>query len=65
MTNLNPLLIKKNIDMYSLKCDYYDKEFETIDELLQDILNSGMDSSYEITKDGLGIGESAFQLLIP
>ena len=51
--------------MYSLKCDYYDKEFETIEELLQDILNSGMDSSYEITKDGLGIGESAFQLLIP
>ena len=51
--------------MYSLKCDYYDKEFETIDELLQDILNSGMDSSYEITKDGLVIGESAFQLLIP
>lgn len=51
--------------MYSLNCDYYSKEFETIEELLKDILNSGMDSSYEITKDGKGIGQSAFQLLTP
>ena len=57
--------MKKNIVMYSLNCEYYHKQFETIEELLQNILNSGMDSSYEITKDGKGIGESAFKLLTP
>jgi len=51
--------------MYSLDCDYYEKEFKTLDELLQDVLNSGMDSSYEVTKDGKGIGETAFELIVP
>jgi hypothetical protein len=51
--------------MYSIDCQYYDKEFETLKELLDDILNSGMDSSYEVTKDGIGIKETAFELLQP
>jgi hypothetical protein len=49
--------------MYSLKCFYYDKEFKTIEELMTDILNSGMDPNYEITKDGVGIGEEAINYL--
>ena len=51
--------------MYSLDCEYYDKEFETLDELLQDILDSGMDGSYEVTKDGKSIGETAFDFIVP
>jgi hypothetical protein len=43
--------------MYSLKCDYYKKEFNTIDELIDNVLMDGMDPSYEVTKDGKGTGE--------
>ena len=43
--------------MYSLKCSYYQKEFNTIDELIDDVVSSGMDPSYEITKNGKGTGE--------
>lgn len=49
--------------MYSLKCDYYKREFETIDELLEDILSSGMDPNYEITKNGVATGEKAIDLM--
>ena len=51
--------------MYSLDCSYYDKSFNTIDELIQDIINSGMDPNYEITYNGKGTGEIAFDLIIP
>lgn len=49
--------------MYSLKCKYYTKEFSTIDELIQDVMMSGMDPNYEITHNGEGIGESAIELI--
>lgn len=49
--------------MYSLKCSYYTKEFSTLDELLDDIMTSGMDPNYEITKNGKGTGENAIDLL--
>lgn len=43
--------------MYSLDCEYYTKEFNTIEELVENAMECGMDLSYEITKDGEGIGE--------
>lgn len=49
--------------MYSLKCKYYKKSFATLDELLEDVMNSGMDPSYMITKNGKSIGEKAQDLL--
>lgn len=49
--------------MYSLKCSYYAKQFNTIQELIDDIIESGMDPDYEITKDGKGIGQQAEDLL--
>ena len=49
--------------MYSLKCKYYTKEFKSIDELIDDVINSGMDPNYEITRDGKGIGERAIDLI--
>lgn len=51
--------------MYSLKCDYYDKSFGTMQELLDDVMASGMDPNYEITRDGRGIGETAWDMLGP
>ena len=49
--------------MYSLKCSYYKKEFNTIDELINDVISSGMDPNYEITEDGEGIGEYVIDLM--
>jgi len=49
--------------MYSLNCDYYTREFSTIDELISDIMSSGMDPNYEITFNGVSTGELAADLL--
>ena len=49
--------------MYSLDCSYYEKEFNTIDELLNDVLMSGMDPNYEITRNGKPTGEQAIDLI--
>jgi len=49
--------------MYSLDCNYYDKEFSTIEKLLDDIINSGMDPNYNITLDGVDTQESAWELI--
>lgn len=45
--------------MYSLDCTYYNKEFSTLIELLDDIILTGMDPNYEITLNGVGTGEEA------
>jgi hypothetical protein len=49
--------------MYSLNCSYFKKEFYSIDELVNDVMISGMDPNYEITKDGVGIGEMVIDLI--
>jgi hypothetical protein len=49
--------------MYSLNCDYYTREFSSIDELISDIMSSGMDPNYEITFNGVSTGELAADLL--
>jgi len=49
--------------MYSLDCNYYENNFSTIDELIRDVIQSGMDPNYEITKDGRGTGEQAIDLI--
>ena len=49
--------------MYSLKCDYYLKNFETLDELIDDVVSRGMDPNYEITRDGKGTGEEIVDLI--
>ena len=43
--------------MYSLDCTYYEKTFDTLQELIDDVITSGMDPNYEITRNGKGIGE--------
>ena len=50
--------------MYSLDCSYYEKEFMYLDELIDDIKVSGMDPNYEITCNGIPIGEMAVDLIV-
>jgi hypothetical protein len=51
--------------MYSLDCSYYTKEFKNIDQLLRDVMDSGMDPNCEITFNGKPTGETAWDLLEP
>jgi hypothetical protein len=51
--------------MYSLNCSYYDKQFASLNDLLDDIMSSGMDPNYEITRNGKSTGETAWDLLGP
>ena len=51
--------------MYSLNCSYFKKEYSTINELVNDVIVSGMDPNYEITKNGVGIGEECVDFIIP
>ena len=48
---------------YSLDCSYYDKEFDSIDELIDDIASSGMDPNYEITCNGINTGDIAIDMI--
>lgn len=50
-------------DEYSLDCPYYTRSFPSIDELINDIMYSGMDPNYEITLNGEGTGEMAIDLI--
>ena len=50
-------------DFYSLDCSYYDKEFDSIDELIDDIASSGMDPNYEITCNGINTGDIAIDMI--
>ena len=49
--------------MYSLDCSYFDKEFDTISELIDDVTMSGMDPNYEITRNGTPTGEFAIDFI--
>lgn len=49
--------------MYSLDCSYYKAEFKTLNQLIDDVLMTGMDPNYEVTIDGVGTGEILFDLI--
>jgi hypothetical protein len=50
-------------NLYSLDCKYYDKKFGTISELINDVVISGMDPNYEVTKNGVPTGEDLIDLI--
>ena len=49
---------------FSLDCDYYNGEFDSVNDLINDIASSGMDPNYEITCNGLGTGENAIDYIV-
>jgi len=49
--------------MYTLDCSYYTKSFNSIDELIDDIIISGMDPNYEIVRNGKPTGDMAVDLI--
>jgi hypothetical protein len=49
--------------MWTLDCSYYDKSFSTLRELIDDVLESGMDPNYEVVRNGRKIGETLADFL--
>lgn len=43
--------------MYGLNCKYYTKTFKNLDDLVQDIIERGMDPNYEIYQDNQPTGQ--------
>ena len=50
--------------MYSLDCSYHTESFDTIDQLIDDVVSSGMDPNYEITRNGVKTGEEVIDLIV-
>lgn len=51
--------------MYSLDCSYFNESFQTLDALLNAVLERGMDPNYEILRNGQPTGETAWDLIGP
>jgi hypothetical protein len=52
----------KNI--YTLDCSYYSRSFDTIDELVRDVVDSGMDPNYEVLNNGKPTGTQLIDLIV-
>lgn len=48
---------------YSLDCPYYTRTFSTLDDLIRDIIMTGMDPDHEVTVNGKGIGQAAIEFM--
>ena len=49
---------------YSLKPSFLPREFDTIEDLVQYVLDYGVDPSYEIMHGGVDTGEKAVDFII-
>jgi hypothetical protein len=52
-------------DKFSLDCGYYNKEFDSLQKLLDDVMISGMDPNYRIIINGKPTAETAWDLIGP
>ena len=51
-------------DQYSLDCSYYSKSFSNVNDLVNDIISSGMNPNYEITWNGIPTTEMASDFIV-
>ncbi len=49
--------------MYSLDVSYFEEEFDSVEELINYVVEYGMDPNYEITRNGRPTGEQAIELM--
>lgn len=50
--------------MYSLDCSYYSKTFDSVNDLVNDVIQSGMDPNYEITHNDIPTGEEVIEFIV-
>jgi hypothetical protein len=49
--------------MYTLNCNYYRAEWPTLEDLISDVLNKGVDPNLEVLRDGKPTGELLIDLI--
>jgi hypothetical protein len=52
------------MNKYSLDCSYFNDEFDTAQELVQYVIECGMDPNYEILVNGKSTGEFVSDLIV-
>tara|TARA_R110002012_G_scaffold322078_1_gene554682 strand:- start:6347 stop:6499 length:153 start_codon:yes stop_codon:yes gene_type:complete len=50
--------------MFSLYCSHYNKQFSSIQKLVDDVLASGQDPNYAITRDGRPTGDLLIDYIV-
>jgi len=50
--------------MYTLDCPYYNKQFATLDELVIDVMISGMDPNYTVLHNGVSMNEELADYIV-
>lgn len=50
--------------MYSLDCSYFDNEFNSRQELIDYVIENGMDPNYEITRNGKPTGDMMSEWIV-
>ena len=48
---------------WSLDCSYWGQKFQSLQQLLDAVMSSGMDPNYEILRNGRRTGETAWDLI--
>jgi len=56
--------ILKQKTMFTLDCNYYNKAFNSFEELINDVVESGMDPNVEIVYDGSPSGEFPIDYIV-
>lgn len=51
------------MENYTIDCNYYNKSFKNIDDLIDDITISGMDPNYNILLNGKKTGEQLIDFI--
>lgn len=55
---------ENNKETWTLNCPYYKRVFETLDELINDVIVSGMDPNYKIKHNGKVTGDKLIDLIM-
>tara|TARA_Y100000361_G_C11002090_1_gene259849 strand:+ start:265 stop:438 length:174 start_codon:yes stop_codon:yes gene_type:complete len=50
---------------WGLLSSYFNEEFDSLNELLEYIVDCGVCPNQEVTKNGEGIGEDAIEFIVP
>lgn len=55
---------KKDKTGWTLKCSYYNKTFPTLQLLVEDVINSGMDPNYKVVYNGKTTSDKIIDLIL-
>ena len=58
------ICVLKQSTMFTLDCNYYNKAFNSFEDLINDVVESGMDPNVEIVYNGKPSGEFPIDYIV-